>query len=66
MTDQEIETLWREGKDTPFDEDENIDVDWHIWKRGTNRYETWHWFDENHSKGVGWLMENIHNEMSNC
>lgn len=24
--------------------------------KATEREEIWHWFDEYHSKGVGWLM----------
>lgn len=35
---------------------ECLDVDWQGWSKGTHREEIWHWFDENHSKGVGWLM----------
>lgn len=56
MTDKEIEKLWDELEDVPTDEDECIDVDWHGWSKGTHREEIWYWFDEQHSKGVGWLM----------
>lgn len=56
MTDTEIERLWDELEDVPIDEDECLDVNWHGWSKGTHREEIWHWFDENHSKGVGWLM----------
>lgn len=28
-----------------------------LWDKGTEREEIWEWFDHNHSKGVGWLME---------
>lgn len=56
MTDAEIEKLWDELEDVPIDEDECLDVDWHSWSKGTHREEIWHWFDEHHSKGVGWLM----------
>lgn len=56
MTDIEIERLWDEFKDVPIDEDECIDIDWQGWSKGTHREEIWYWFDENHSKGVGWLM----------
>lgn len=56
MTDIEIEKLWDELEDVPIDENECIDIDWRNWSKGTHREEIWHWFDENHSKGVGWLM----------
>ena len=48
--------MWDELEDVPVDENECIDIDWHGWSKGTHREEIWHWFDERHSKGVGWLM----------
>ena len=58
--DREIEKLWEELEDIPVYEDENyelcLDVDWFSWNKGTSVDEIWHWFDEHHSKGVGWLM----------
>ena len=59
MTDEALEKLWLEFGDVPIDENECIDIDWHDWKKGTNRFDIYHWFDEEHSKGVGWLSENI-------
>lgn len=60
MSDREIEKLWEELEDVPFYEDEDgymcLDVDWNGFSKGTCREEIWHWFDEHHSKGVGWLM----------
>ena len=60
MTDKAIENLWDELADIPVFEDEEgnmcIDIEWNGWKRGTDREEIWKWFDEHHSKGVGWLM----------
>lgn len=54
--DELLESMWDEFEDVPIDENECLDVDWKGWRKGTNREEVWHWFDENHSKGVGWLM----------
>ena len=42
--------------ETSFDENECLDVDWQGWYKGTDVETIWHWFDEHHSKGVGWLM----------
>ena len=60
VKDREIEKLWDELEDVPMYEDENcelcLDVDWQGWSKGTDVETIWHWFDENHSKGVGWLM----------
>ena len=58
--DMEIEKLWEELEDIPVYEDENyelcLDTDLQGWSKGTSVDEIWHWFDEHHSKGVGWLM----------
>ena len=58
--DKEIEKLWEELEDITVHEDENyelcLDEDWQGWSKGTSVDEIWHWFDEHHSRGVGWLM----------
>lgn len=63
LTDLEIEKLWDELEDIPIDENECLDVDWNSWSKGTHREEIWHWFDENHSKGVYWLMNERETKM---
>lgn len=55
-TDRDVERLWDELEDVPIDENECLDIDWQGWYKGTHREVIWHWFDEHHSKGVGWLM----------
>ena len=63
-TDNEIEMLWCELEDVPVYEDEDhclcLDIDWNGWYKGTDVEIVWHWFDEHHSKGVGWLMNEYH------
>lgn len=56
INDREVEELWEEFEDVPTDENECIDIDWQGWEKGTHRYDIWYWFDEHHSKGVGWLV----------
>lgn len=61
MIDKEIEAKWEELEDILFDEDDNGSLylvsDWWIFPAGTYREEgVWRWFDEHHSKGVGWLL----------
>lgn len=56
MTDKEIERLWDELGDIPIDDDECIEVPFLDFPVGTFREDIWYWFDEHHSKGVGWLM----------
>jgi hypothetical protein len=45
-TREQAEKLWKELEDIPIDEDEFIDVDWHIFPKGTDRVEIWHWFED--------------------
>lgn len=57
--DSLLEDLWKTLTDVPMNPDtEDIEENWFIFPKGTNREEIWHWFDEQHSKGVGWIMEN--------
>ena len=62
--DKFIENKWKDLTDIPVIEDEDsvliLDEDWFLWKKGTDVQDTiWHWFDNHHSKGLGWIMENI-------
>lgn len=58
--DEELESMWQELEDVPVYENEKfelcLDVDWQGWGKGTDVETIWRWFDEQHSKGVGWLM----------
>lgn len=69
--DKELEKLWEELEDVTCieakdyykdDDDYKEDIslvimsDWHVFNAGTDVETIWHWFDENHSKGVGWLI----------
>jgi hypothetical protein len=58
--DAKLETKWIELEDIPFDEDSNgeliLSEGWYLFPAGTSREEIWHWFDERHSKGVAWLL----------
>lgn len=54
-TDAEIEQAWRLLADVTINEDEEIDRDFLYWEAGTDRQAIWEWFDQRHSKGVGFL-----------
>jgi len=56
FSDELLEMFWEILGNVCIDEDENIDEDFWIWEKGTFREDIWHWFDEKHSKGVGWLV----------
>lgn len=62
-TDKQLEEKWAELEDRTFYEDEDLwlrlQSDWFVFKKGAVREDIWQWFDERHSKGVYWLMENI-------
>lgn len=64
--DKKLESLWEELEDVPCDEGENgeliLAVDWEGFKAGTECEDIWHWFDERHSKGVGYLMNEYEKE----
>lgn len=64
--DKKLESLWEELEDVPCDEGENgeliLSVDWEGFKAGTECEDIWHWFDELHSKGVGYLMNEYEKE----
>lgn len=54
-----LEEKWDELTDIPFDESDDdlvLSEDWFVFDKGTEREDIWHWFDNHHSKGVGWLM----------
>lgn len=58
--DSLLEDLWKTLTDVPMNPDtEDMEEDWFIFPKGTNREDIWEWFDEQHSKGIGWIMENI-------
>lgn len=58
--DSLLEDLWKTLTDVPMNPDtEDMEEDWFIFPKGTNREDIWDWFDEQHPKGVGWMMENV-------
>lgn len=56
LTGLDYKTLWEELGDVPVDENENIDVDWRQFPKGTFRVDIWHWFEEEYGISVGELM----------
>lgn len=59
-----VERLWRECEDIAFIENADgelvLDQPWRGFPVGEFTQDDWfHWVDEHHSKGVGWVYENI-------
>jgi len=52
LTDKQIEKLWKKFGDVPINENDEIDINFHIWEKGVDKIEIWHWFDEQHSLGL--------------
>ena len=53
--DKALEQLWDSFGKVPVNDDDRIDEDFLVWEKGTDRFDIWHWFDEEHSKGVAVL-----------
>ncbi len=54
-----VEKVWEGLEDIPFYEKDSmqyIDEDYFEFKKGTEKEEIWHWFNENHSKGIHFLL----------
>ena len=55
--DEALEKAWDEFTDVPMNpETECMEEAFLDFPAGTPREEIWHWFDENHSKGVFYLL----------
>jgi hypothetical protein len=55
MSFEELERLWNDFEDVPIDKDECIDKPFHIWCKGTDRYEIWHWFDDSNGLAIDFM-----------
>lgn len=57
ITDELLEKLWDDFADVPMNpETECMESDFLDFPAGTHREDIWHWFDEQYSKGVAYLM----------
>ncbi len=52
MADNELAALWQLFSDVPVDNNDCIEISFHIWEAGTPKLDIWHWFDEKHSLGL--------------
>jgi len=49
---KEAKKLWAELGDIPTNQNEEIDVDWKDFDKGTSIYDIWHWFEEEYDLTV--------------
>lgn len=59
-----VERLWKENTDIAWNENERGELvlgqNWRGFPVGSFTQDDWfHWVDEFHSKGVGWVYENV-------
>ncbi len=52
MTKVELEKMWTEFGDIPINIDDEIELDFYWWEKGTYRFDIWHWFDEKLPNGL--------------
>lgn len=52
MTIQELEKMWLAFGDIPTNSDDEIEVDFFCWEKGTYRFDIWQWFDEKLQNGL--------------
>lgn len=73
IDDAMIQDLWCELSDIGFVEDKEkrlvLATDWHVpeilfYSKGTDLMDIWKWFDERHTKGVAWLVNEF--DMYDC
>jgi hypothetical protein len=46
MEIDELEKIWSAFGNIPTNSDDEIEVDFYCWEKGTYRFDIWHWFDE--------------------
>ena len=57
--DRVIEGIWEQFEDIPMNPvTECMDAPFFEFPAGSQREEIWHWFDEQYSKGVAYLLYN--------
>ena len=52
MAINELENMWYELTDIPINLDDEIELDFYWWKKGTYRFDIWHWFYEKLPNGL--------------
>jgi hypothetical protein len=48
----ELEKMWEEFGDILTNSDDEIEVDFYYWEKGTYRFDIWHWFDAKLPNGL--------------
>jgi len=62
MTEQ-ARRIWKEGKNIPINDDDEIDVAWMEFPKGTPREDIWHWIEETFDISIAELEEWYNSEV---
>jgi hypothetical protein len=54
---EKLEELWEGLENITMNDEEQIEQDYHIWEKGTDIHEIWHWFDERLPQGLGKFLD---------
>ncbi|MCC5938115.1 MAG: hypothetical protein JJU34_12615 [Lunatimonas sp.] len=52
MTVDELRQMWMQFEDVPTYSEDEIEIDFYWWEKGTYRFDIWHWFDEKLPNGL--------------
>jgi len=59
MNVHDLEKMWSAFADIPTNSDDEIEVDFYWWEKGTLRFDIWHWFDEKLTNGLAMDFNSI-------
>lgn len=54
----ELKKMWSEFGDIPINDNDEIELDFYYWEKGTDRFDIWQWFDEMSPNGISELTTN--------
>ena len=57
----ELKKMWSEFGDIPVNDNDEIELDFDYWEKGTDRFDIWQWFDELLPNGISELITNYCN-----
>lgn len=52
MITSELIDLWLDFSNIPINEHDEIEEDFYLWEKGTDRFSIWSWFDDKLPNGL--------------
>ena len=50
--------MWSDFRDISINNNDEIELDFYYWEKGTDRFDIWQWFDEMYPNGISELTTN--------